>query len=51
MKGADVSLLRKQQSRLLGACYGVAVEHRGTKATWSPPTFWIPACAGMTPWV
>ena len=51
MEGADVSFLRKQESRLLCACYGVAVEHRGAKATWTPPTFWIPACAGRTPWV
>jgi len=44
-----VSFLRKQESRLICAWYGVAGEHQGTKATWTPPTFWIPAFAGMTP--
>jgi len=31
MKGTDLSLLRKQQSRLLCACYGVSVGQVGTR--------------------
>jgi hypothetical protein len=41
MEESDVSLLRKQQSRLVPA-------QAGTQETWIFTPFWIPACAGMT---
>ena len=40
-----MSLLRKQQSRLFCACYGVPAGQGETLGD----TFWIPAFAGMTP--